>query len=99
MSFQRRSRHMRVRTASVSAARTEGEVWSRTLRGDGDAFAVATKLVTLAEFKKYLAASQHVELYSLAGEDMPINVVSWYDTAVLQLAERTGENTERPVVL
>jgi RNA polymerase sigma-70 factor, ECF subfamily len=33
---------MSVRTASVSAARSEGELWSRALRGDGDAFAVAT---------------------------------------------------------
>jgi hypothetical protein len=42
MSFRRRSRHMSVRTASVSAARSEGELWSRALRGDDDAFAVAT---------------------------------------------------------
>ncbi|TME79301.1 MAG: sigma-70 family RNA polymerase sigma factor [Chloroflexi bacterium] len=33
---------MSVRTASVSAARSEGELWSRARRGDGDSFAVAT---------------------------------------------------------
>ena len=33
---------MSVRTASVSAARSEGELWLRARRGDGDAFAVAT---------------------------------------------------------
>jgi formylglycine-generating enzyme required for sulfatase activity len=44
------------------------------------AFAVATKLVTEAEFKKCLPAFQHQKQWS-PGEDTPINVVSWYDAA------------------
>src|SRR5690348_5564528 len=42
MSFCRTSRHMCVTTASVGTRRSEGELWSRALRGDGDAFAAAT---------------------------------------------------------
>jgi RNA polymerase sigma-70 factor (ECF subfamily) len=42
MSFRRPDRHTCVTTASVGAARAEGELWSRALRGDGDAFAAAT---------------------------------------------------------
>ena len=44
------------------------------------AFAVATKLVTVAEFKKCLPAFQHRKQWS-RGEDTPINNVSWYDAA------------------
>jgi formylglycine-generating enzyme required for sulfatase activity len=44
------------------------------------AFAVATKLVTVAEFKKCLPAFQHEKQWS-PGEDTPINAVSWYDAA------------------
>jgi formylglycine-generating enzyme required for sulfatase activity len=44
------------------------------------AFAVATKLVTVAEFKKCLPDFQHPKQYS-PGEDTPINGVSWYDAA------------------
>src|SRR6478736_79007 len=33
---------MCVRTASAPAARSEGELWSHALRGDGDAFSAAT---------------------------------------------------------
>src|SRR3954463_10355285 len=42
VSFLRAGRHTCVKTASVSARRSEGELWSRALRGDGDAFAAAT---------------------------------------------------------
>jgi formylglycine-generating enzyme required for sulfatase activity len=44
------------------------------------AFAVATKLVTVAEFKKCLPDFQHPKDWS-PGEDTPINGVSWYDAA------------------
>jgi serine/threonine protein kinase/formylglycine-generating enzyme required for sulfatase activity len=44
------------------------------------AFAVATKLVTVAEFKKCLPDFQYYKQYS-PGEDTPINSVSWYDAA------------------
>jgi formylglycine-generating enzyme required for sulfatase activity len=43
-------------------------------------FAVATKLVTVAEFKKCLPAFQHEKQIS-PGEDTPINRVNWYDAA------------------
>lgn len=42
MSFCCPSRHTCVTTASVGARRSEGELWSRVLRGDGDAFAALT---------------------------------------------------------
>jgi formylglycine-generating enzyme required for sulfatase activity len=44
------------------------------------AFAVATKLLTVAEFKKCLPNFQHEKRLS-SGEDTPINSVSWYDAA------------------
>jgi formylglycine-generating enzyme required for sulfatase activity len=44
------------------------------------AFAVATKLVTVAEFKKRLPTFQHDKQRN-PGEDTPINAVSWYDAA------------------
>jgi formylglycine-generating enzyme required for sulfatase activity len=44
------------------------------------AFAVTTKLVTVAEFKKYLADFVHENRWS-PGEDTPINKVSWCDAA------------------
>jgi formylglycine-generating enzyme required for sulfatase activity len=44
------------------------------------AFAVATKLVTVAEFKKCLSAFEYAKQFS-PGEDTPINSVSWYDAA------------------
>jgi formylglycine-generating enzyme required for sulfatase activity len=44
------------------------------------AFAVATKLVTVAEFKKCLPAFKYVEQFS-PGADTPINMVNWYDAA------------------
>jgi formylglycine-generating enzyme required for sulfatase activity len=43
-------------------------------------FAVAMKLVTVAEFKKCLPDFQRPKQYS-PGEDTPINGVSWYDAA------------------
>jgi formylglycine-generating enzyme required for sulfatase activity len=43
------------------------------------AFAVATKLVTVVEFKKCLP-NLHPDQWSL-GEDQPIQTVSWYDAA------------------
>jgi formylglycine-generating enzyme required for sulfatase activity len=43
-------------------------------------FAVATKLVTVGEFKKCLPDFQYQKQYS-PGEDTPINNVSWYDAA------------------
>src|SRR5580765_7042283 len=43
VSFRHRGRHTCVTTVSAgSVARGEGELWSRALRGDGDAFAAAT---------------------------------------------------------
>jgi formylglycine-generating enzyme required for sulfatase activity len=50
------------------------------------AFAVATKLVTVAEFKKCLPALQLGKPLQIGkqwspGEDTPINAVSWYDAA------------------
>jgi formylglycine-generating enzyme required for sulfatase activity len=46
------------------------------------AFAVATKLVTVAEFRKCLLLPeiQHRKQWS-PGEDTPINVVNWHDAA------------------
>jgi formylglycine-generating enzyme required for sulfatase activity len=44
------------------------------------AFAVATKLVTVAEFQKCLPGFQH-HRQSSPGQDTPINAVSWYDAA------------------
>jgi serine/threonine protein kinase/formylglycine-generating enzyme required for sulfatase activity len=44
------------------------------------AFAVATKLVTVAEFKKCLPDFRYQKQYS-PGEDTPVNAVSWYDAA------------------
>jgi formylglycine-generating enzyme required for sulfatase activity len=44
------------------------------------AFAVATKLVTVAEFQKCLPAFKHKQQWS-PGEDTPINFVTWYDAA------------------
>jgi formylglycine-generating enzyme required for sulfatase activity len=44
------------------------------------AFAVATKLVTVAEFKKCLPDFQHLKQWS-PSEDTPINAESWYDAA------------------
>jgi formylglycine-generating enzyme required for sulfatase activity len=41
-------------------------------------FAVALKLVTVAEFKKSRPDFEHMERWS-PGEDTPINGVSWYD--------------------
>jgi serine/threonine protein kinase/formylglycine-generating enzyme required for sulfatase activity len=43
-------------------------------------FAVATKLVTVAEFKKCLPDFQYQKEYS-PGEDTPINFANWYDAA------------------
>ena len=43
-------------------------------------FAVAMKLVTVAEFKKFRPDFQYSKQYS-PGEDTPINEVSWYDAA------------------
>jgi eukaryotic-like serine/threonine-protein kinase len=43
-------------------------------------FAVAVKLVTVAEFKKFQPDFEYNRQYS-PGEDTPINVVSWYDAA------------------
>ncbi len=43
-------------------------------------FAVAVKLVTVAEFKKFRPDFKYTKQYS-PGEDTPINVVSWYDAA------------------
>jgi RNA polymerase sigma-70 factor, ECF subfamily len=42
MSFLRLIRHICVTTASVGMRPSEGELWFRALRGDGDAFAAAT---------------------------------------------------------
>jgi serine/threonine protein kinase/formylglycine-generating enzyme required for sulfatase activity len=44
------------------------------------AFAVAQKLVTVAEFKKFRPGFKHEKQWS-PGEDTPINAVSWYDAA------------------
>jgi serine/threonine protein kinase/formylglycine-generating enzyme required for sulfatase activity len=44
------------------------------------AFVVATKLVTVAEFKKCLPAFEHYKGHS-PGEDTPINKVTWYEAA------------------
>jgi serine/threonine protein kinase/formylglycine-generating enzyme required for sulfatase activity len=43
-------------------------------------FAVALKLVTVAEFKKFRPGVDYVKQYS-PGEDTPINGVTWYDAA------------------
>jgi serine/threonine protein kinase/formylglycine-generating enzyme required for sulfatase activity len=43
-------------------------------------FAVALKLVTVAEFKKFRPGVDYFKHYS-PGEDTPINGVSWYDAA------------------
>src|SRR6476619_8000228 len=43
MSFRPPGRHMFMTSPSaLRSARSEGELWSRALRGDGDAFAAAT---------------------------------------------------------
>jgi formylglycine-generating enzyme required for sulfatase activity len=44
------------------------------------AFAVALKLVTVAEFKKFRPDFEYPKQWS-PGEDTPINAVSWYDAA------------------
>jgi formylglycine-generating enzyme required for sulfatase activity len=59
--------------------RFEGDEDRREMQIDY-AFAVATKLVTVAEFKKCLPSFQHGKPWS-PGEDTPINAVSWYDAA------------------
>jgi formylglycine-generating enzyme required for sulfatase activity len=43
-------------------------------------FAVALKLVTVAEFKRFQPGFQYLKEYS-PGEDTPINGVGWYDAA------------------
>jgi serine/threonine protein kinase/formylglycine-generating enzyme required for sulfatase activity len=43
-------------------------------------FAIALKLVTVAEFKKFRPRDEQVKQWS-PGEDTPINGVSWYDAA------------------
>jgi formylglycine-generating enzyme required for sulfatase activity len=43
-------------------------------------FAVALKLVTVAEFKKFRPGFEYPKQWS-PGEDTPINAVSWYDAA------------------
>jgi formylglycine-generating enzyme required for sulfatase activity len=59
--------------------RVEGDEDRRKVQIDY-VFAVATKLVTVAEFKKCLPAFQHQKQWS-PGENTPINAVSWYDAA------------------
>jgi formylglycine-generating enzyme required for sulfatase activity len=56
----------------VNEVRREGQI--------DYAFAVATKLVTVAEFKKCLPAFAYDKQWS-PGEDTPINGVSWYEAA------------------
>jgi serine/threonine protein kinase/formylglycine-generating enzyme required for sulfatase activity len=57
-----------------------GEVEDRRAVQIDYAFAVATKLVTVAEFKKCLPDFPYHKQYG-PGEDTPINAVSWYDAA------------------
>src|SRR5262249_11740584 len=44
------------------------------------ALAVGTKLVTVAEFKKFHPGFENAKQWSV-GPDTPINIVSWYDGA------------------
>jgi formylglycine-generating enzyme required for sulfatase activity len=59
-------------------------------------FAVATKLVTVAEYKKFRPGFAYMKRYC-AGEDTPINGVNWYDAAAYcnWLSEAEGIPTDQ----
>jgi serine/threonine protein kinase/formylglycine-generating enzyme required for sulfatase activity len=56
-------------------------------------FAVAVKLVTVAEFKKFRPDFEYDKRFS-PGEDTPINCVSWYDAA--RYCNRLSEEEKIP---